>query len=100
MNTPTNANETLVGRKARFADSLSDGGVVNFTARIVKDTGNGCVLVEMPERVRKIPFPPIGGKRYGLFWVKDLYYDFNNNQRSTSLSDASRSSNNNSQTTK
>jgi len=53
--------------KARFSTMHSDGSTITFAARIVKDNGDGTVWVEMPERVRRLPFPPLGGKRFGLY---------------------------------
>ena len=65
---------SLVGRKARFSTSHSDGSVITFSARIVKDNNDGTAWVEMPKRVRELPFPPLGGKRYGRYRIADLVY--------------------------
>ena len=67
-----NNTSSLLGRKARFSHSLSNGAIVNFTASIVKLAHDDQVWVEMPARVRQLPFPPLGGKRYGLFPVSKL----------------------------
>jgi hypothetical protein len=61
-----------LGTRVRFSHPTSNGGTVTFTARVVKQAGNGRVWVEMPARVRRMPFPPLGGKRYGLYNVADL----------------------------
>ena len=44
---------------------------VTFAARIVKIDG-AFAWVEMPPRVRRLPFPPIGGKRYGKYEMSKL----------------------------
>ena len=45
--------------------------MLTFIARVVK-LQDEKAWVEMPARVRGIPFAPLGGKRYGLYKVKDL----------------------------
>lgn len=66
------SNTVKVGDRARFTHPTSNGGVVRFTAPIVKIEAEGRAWVEMPERVRRMPFAPLGGKRYGLYNVNDL----------------------------
>lgn len=61
----------VVGTKVRFQHPTSNGGVVTFTARVVKVEDRG-VWVEMPECVRRMPFAPLGGKRYGLYSAEKL----------------------------
>ena len=64
----------MVGKRVLFSTTHSDGSIVRFSAPIVKDNGDGTVYVQMPERVRSLPFPPLGGKKYGLFRVSDLTF--------------------------
>lgn len=61
-----------IGTKVRFRLSTSDGGYVTFSARVVKFQGDDHVWIEMPPRVRSLPFPPLGGKRYGLYAIATL----------------------------
>lgn len=56
-----------IGSRIRFRHPTSNGGHVTFTARVVKIEDNGDVWVEIPTRVRSMPFPPLGGKRYGRY---------------------------------
>jgi hypothetical protein len=63
--------QSLVGRKARFSHTHLMQ-TVNFTARVVRDEGDGTAWVEMPARVRKLPFPPLGGKRFARYPVASL----------------------------
>jgi hypothetical protein len=58
--------------KIQFQTTHSDGSTIRFSARIVKDNGDGTVWAEMPERVRRLPFPPLGGKRFGMFRKSDV----------------------------
>ena len=60
------------GTKVRFTGTSSDRSTYTYTARVVKDNGNGTVWVEIPKRVRQLPFLPLDGKRYGLFRVADI----------------------------
>jgi hypothetical protein len=60
-----------VGARVRFTHPTSAGGTVRFSARVVRIDGD-YAWVEMPERIRRIPFPPIGGKRYGKYRITDL----------------------------
>ena len=62
---------TLIGRKARFHCDQATGERVTYSARIVKVDGANA-WVEIPERVRTLPFPPHGGKRYALFAIHSL----------------------------
>lgn len=64
-------NAIQVGTVVRFTHPTSNGGTVTFSARVVKMQGDHA-WVEMPQRVRTMPFPPIGGKRYGLYPVSSL----------------------------
>ena len=66
-----NAANCKIGTKVVFDHPLSDGGMLRFSARVVKLAGENA-YVEMPARVRAIPFPPLGGKRYGLFPIAKL----------------------------
>lgn len=61
-----------VGTKVRFSTTHSDMSTITFSARVVKLDGKGNAWVEMPERVRNLPFPPLGGKRYGLYPIQSL----------------------------
>jgi hypothetical protein len=51
----------------RVTHPTSDGGTVTFNAKIVKRETDGSVWVEIPARVRRMPFPPVGGKRFARF---------------------------------
>jgi len=64
-------NNITIGTRVRFSHPLSNGGTLTFTAKVVKLDGEWA-WVEMPERVRTIPFPPLGGKRYGKYRATDL----------------------------
>ena len=67
--------KSLIGRRARFSLSLSNGDIATYSAAIVKvgpKDKPGTVWIEIPARVRMLPFPPIGGKRYGLFLATNL----------------------------
>jgi hypothetical protein len=55
----------------RFQHPTSNGGTVRFTAKVVKLDGE-YAWVEMPARIRRIPFPPIDGKRYGKYLIANL----------------------------
>lgn len=68
----TTLTPSLVGRKARFSTTHSDGSIITFSARIAKDNGDGTAWVEMPTRVRQLPFPPLGGKRFGRYLISKL----------------------------
>ena len=62
-----------VGSKVRFRHyHLLQ--IVDFTARVVRLDGD-FAWVEMPARVRRLPFPPLGGKRYGKYRVSSLVCD-------------------------
>ena len=67
----TELKKIEVGTRVKFSHSLSNGGMLTFIARVVK-LQDEKAWVEMPARVRGIPFAPLGGKRYGLYKVKDL----------------------------
>lgn len=60
-----------VGTKVRFTHPTSNGGTVRFTAKVVRLDGE-YAWVEMPARVRSMPFPPLGGKRYGKYRTSQL----------------------------
>lgn len=60
-----------VGSKIRFSHPTSNGGTLTFTAKVVKIAGD-LAWVEIPERVRLVPFPPVGGKRYAAYAVSKL----------------------------
>lgn len=65
-----------VGDKVRFSTTTSSGATVTFSARVAKMVSHGnhgqCAWVEYPDRVRKMPFPPNDGKKYGLFTLDTL----------------------------
>jgi hypothetical protein len=63
-------DEIAVGTKVRFSHNHLFQRI-SFSARVVKVV-NDKAWVEMPERVRRLPFPPLGGKRYGLFPISAL----------------------------
>ena len=63
---------SLIGRKVRFSITHSDMSIIMFSARIVKMHTPETVWVEMPPRVRALPFPPLDGKRYGLYPINSL----------------------------
>lgn len=65
------AKTIAVGTKVRFSHPTSNGGLVRFSAKVVK-IENDYAWVEMPERVRRMPFPPLGGKRYGKYLISAL----------------------------
>lgn len=65
------AKTILPGTRVRFTHPTSNGGEVRFTAKVIKVEGDRA-WVEMPERVRHMPFPPLGGKRYGLYDISKL----------------------------
>lgn len=65
--------KSLIGRKVRLATTNSDMSVVSYSARIVKIDGANA-WVEIPDRVRSLPFPPYNGKRYALFAITSLYF--------------------------
>lgn len=62
-----------IGNKVRFSFSHLLETVV-FSARIVKIKGE-FAWVEIPEQIRNLPFPPLKGKRYGIYKIKDLKED-------------------------
>lgn len=60
-------NPYAVGDKRYFTHSLPDGGVLTFSARVLKlgkakGSGRPVTLVQIPARVTRIPFPPFDGK--------------------------------------
>ncbi len=57
--------------RVRFEITSSDGSVIRFTARVVRDEGE-TLWVEMPARIRSLPFPPLDGKRFGKFRRSDV----------------------------
>ena len=59
------------GAKITFSHPLSNGGMLRYSATIVKLESDS-VWVEIPPRVRRIPFPPVKGKRYARYLLKDL----------------------------
>lgn len=67
----TTFSPITVGSVVRFSHPLSSGGLLNFNAKVVKLEGT-YAWVEMPERVRSIPFAPLGGKRYGKYAIAAL----------------------------
>lgn len=66
-----NNKSVEVGTVVRFTHShlMQE---VHFTAKVVKLDGKGSAWVEMPEKIRKLPFPPLGGKRFGLYPINSL----------------------------
>lgn len=60
-----------IGTRCKFQHPTSNGGLVTFTAKVVKVEGD-FAWVEMPLRVRQMPFPPLGGKRYGKYAIAKL----------------------------
>ena len=67
---------TLIGRKVRFAHTLSDGGTLIFSAKVIKLSQRhpGAVWVEIPTRVSAIKFPPFNGKRHVLCLADKLTF--------------------------
>ena len=57
----------------RLSTSLSDGGVATWVSPVVKTTPEGFVWVKIPRRVRGIPFPPYGGRKFVLLDPKHLH---------------------------
>lgn len=55
-----------IGDKIRMSTTHSDGSIVSYKATVVKLDGAN-VWLEIPQRVRSLPFPPYDGKRYALF---------------------------------
>jgi acetyltransferase-like isoleucine patch superfamily enzyme len=51
----------------RLSTTNSDGSVISYSARIVRTNPDNTIWVEIPARVRALPFPPYGGKRYAQF---------------------------------
>lgn len=71
IRTMTNTHAIAVGTRVRFTHSHVMQ-TVTFSARVVKLDG-AYAWVEMPARVRALPFPPIGGKRYGKYLIANLH---------------------------
>ncbi len=60
-----------IGTRCVFSHPTSNGGQVTFSAKVVKVDGDSA-WVEMPDRVRRMPFAPLGGKRYGKYPMSAL----------------------------
>jgi hypothetical protein len=60
--------------RVRMATMHSDGSRVDYSARIIRREEDG-TWVEIPERVRALPFPPYQGKRYVK--LRNAYVDAN-----------------------
>lgn len=58
-----------VGSKVSLTHPTSNGGYITFKAKVVK-LEDDAYWVEIPPSVRRIPFPPVGGKRYAKFMVQ------------------------------
>jgi hypothetical protein len=65
------SKDIAVGTRVRFSHPTSNGGTVTFMA-VVRRLEGDSAWVEMPARVRRMPFAPLGGKRYGKYKVADL----------------------------
>ena len=51
--------------KIRFSTTHSDGSVITYAAPVVAvEISDKSVWVEIPFRMRKLPFPPYNGKRF------------------------------------
>jgi hypothetical protein len=59
-------NAVKVGDKITRTCTHSDGSVIRYAAKVVKVDAT-TYWVEIPARVRALPFPPFGGKRYAQF---------------------------------
>ena len=57
----------LVGSRVRFSHPLPNGGTLTFSARVVRLNGDGSATVRIPDRVRRIPFPPAGGAMFARY---------------------------------
>lgn len=57
----------LLGARVRFVHPLPDGGLVRFSARVVRLNDDGSATVRIPDRVRRIPFPPAGGAPFARY---------------------------------
>lgn len=67
MNTPRHTDTlTTETPRLKLSTTHSDGGIVSFRAVIVKREADG-VWVRIPEKVRRLPFPPYGGKKFVKF---------------------------------
>lgn len=54
--------------KLKLATTHSNGLIITYSAKVLKITEKEkTILVEIPERVRTLPFPPYKGKRYVIF---------------------------------
>jgi hypothetical protein len=59
-----------IGERVRFSHPLSNGGLLTFSARIVRLNADGSATVRIPDRVRRIPFPPAGGAQFARYRPK------------------------------
>lgn len=55
-----------VGDKINRETSNSDGSLIRYVARVVI-ADEKTYWIEIPKKVRSLPFPPFGGKRYVQF---------------------------------
>lgn len=55
-----------VNDKVSMITTHTDGSVIRYAATVRKVDGD-TVWVEIPERVRRLPFPPYNGHRYAQF---------------------------------
>jgi hypothetical protein len=63
-------SKPLAPTSLRLTHPTTNGGTVTFRSPIVKHDPDGAVWVEIPKRVRTMPFPPLSGKRYAKFYVR------------------------------
>lgn len=64
-----------IGDKVRLSTTHSNGAIINYTATVRKFSQSPvglAVWVEIPQRVRDLPFPPYDGKRYAQFTVSQM----------------------------
>lgn len=52
--------------RLKLATSASDGSIITYGATIVQQDDK-TIWVEIPAKVRKLPFPPYNGKRFVQF---------------------------------
>lgn len=60
-------NQIAVGTRVRLSTTHSDGSTVTWTSVCVRVWRDGSVWLEIPARVRALPFAPYDGKRYAQF---------------------------------
>ena len=61
------------GDSVKLSTTHSDGSIITYRAKIFRINIGGTAWVEIPRRVRNLPFPPYKGKRFAQFYQKDLW---------------------------